>query len=73
MSDKPRASHIIMDAELLRLLACPACKGPLESITGQAGPPGLRCPTCAVVYPVRNDIPVLLKEEAVSLSQWPPA
>ena len=56
-----------LDPELLSILACPSCRGPL-TVKGQEE--GLCCPACAKVYPVRDEIPVMLVEEAVSLSDW---
>jgi uncharacterized protein YbaR (Trm112 family) len=47
--------------ELLEILACPVCKTPVELV--QDGK-GLRCNECKRVYPVRDDIPVMLPEEA---------
>ncbi|MFH2204721.1 MAG: Trm112 family protein [Elusimicrobiota bacterium] len=51
-----------LDPELLKLLACPACKKPLKSVAQ-----GLDCPACRKRYPVRDGIPVLLIEEAAAL------
>jgi uncharacterized protein YbaR (Trm112 family) len=56
-----------LDNELLRILACPACRGSLEP-DGEGE--GLVCAACALVYPVREDIPVMLAEEAVPLNLW---
>ncbi len=53
--------------ELLEILACPKCKGELSQT--EAGD-GLVCPACGVVYPVRDDIPIMLIEEAVPQAQW---
>lgn len=50
--------------ELLKILACPQCKGPVEFIPGQ----GIVCRPCRLVYPVRDDIPVMLIDEAMSLA-----
>lgn len=48
--------------ELLEILVCPACRGPLVlRPTGE----GLRCAACRVTYPVRDGIPVLIAEDAV--------
>jgi hypothetical protein len=47
--------------ELLEILACPLCKEPV-SLTPDAS--GLRCPKCNRIYPIRDDIPVMLVEEA---------
>jgi uncharacterized protein YbaR (Trm112 family) len=46
---------------LLEILACPACKTPIEVIDEGAG---LRCNDCHRVFPVRDDIPVMLLDEA---------
>jgi uncharacterized protein len=53
--------------ELLEILACPKCKGDI-ALTPQGD--GLACAKCAVVYPIREDIPIMLIEEAVELSRW---
>ena len=49
--------------ELLEILACPRCRGSLEA----RGKPleALRCPACALLFPVRDGIPVMLLEEAL--------
>ena len=47
--------------QLLDILVCPVCKTP---ITVLADGSGLKCGTCRRVYPVRDDIPVMLAEEA---------
>lgn len=51
------------DQEMLALLACPKCKGPLQH-EGDA----LICPSCRLMYSIRNGIPVLLVDEAETLS-----
>jgi SAM-dependent methyltransferase len=43
-----------MNAELLALLRCPRCLGPLDD---PGEPSGLRCPGCAATYPVTRGIP----------------
>ena len=48
--------------DLLDILVCPACKQPL---TQKADGLALKCTQCHRVYPVRDDIPVLLIDEAV--------
>lgn len=65
----------MMDKELLQILACPACRGGLSPLPDPAGqeqlePEGLACRACALVYPVREQIPVLLKEEGVRRQEW---
>jgi uncharacterized protein YbaR (Trm112 family) len=48
--------------ELLEILVCPLDKAPLEL---KADESGLKCTQCKRVYPVRDDIPVMLVDEAV--------
>ncbi|APG25495.1 MAG: Trm112 family protein [Syntrophotalea acetylenica] len=51
-----------VDRELLEILACPQCKGPLRPI----GPPeALACDHCRLLYPVVDGIPVMLVDEAL--------
>ena len=50
-----------IDPELLKILVCPECKTPVAPIADQKG---LRCATCRRVYPVQDDIPVMLVDEA---------
>lgn len=45
--------------ELLEILACPKCHTKVEL----KEPDGLRCPSCRVVYPIVDGIPVMLIEE----------
>ena len=49
----------MIDPQFLSLLACPACKTPVS----QEGE-WLRCATCSRRYPIREDIPIMLVEEA---------
>jgi uncharacterized protein YbaR (Trm112 family) len=48
-----------LNKDLLDILACPKCKGEVTLLEKQDG---LRCDTCKVVYPVRDEIPVMLIE-----------
>ncbi|MGW6459847.1 Trm112 family protein [Streptomyces sp. NPDC055078] len=54
-----------LEAALLEILACPACHSPLTDRTA-ADTPELICTgtDCGLAYPVRDDIPVLLVDEA---------
>jgi uncharacterized protein YbaR (Trm112 family) len=52
-----------VDPELLEILVCPVCKKKVE-LTADGS--GLRCAECRSVYPIREDIPIMLPEEAVS-------
>lgn len=48
--------------DLLDILVCPLCKKPLAvKDNGES----LKCGECRRVYPVRDDIPILLLDEAV--------
>ena len=47
--------------ELLDILVCPVCKAPVKLLASGLG---LKCGACRRVYPVRDDIPVMLPEEA---------
>lgn len=50
-----------LDPSLLEILACPDCRSPLRV---DEGPSELVCTSCGLAYPVRDDIPVLLIDEA---------
>jgi uncharacterized protein len=47
--------------ELLDILVCPLCKAPVRPTPDDSG---LKCQSCRRVYPVRDDIPVMLVDEA---------
>ncbi|MCE5335858.1 MAG: Trm112 family protein [Desulfobacteraceae bacterium] len=50
--------------ELLEILRCPKCKGPVElDVKGT----GLVCQQCRLVYEIRDDIPIMLIDEAKPL------
>ena len=53
-----------LSKELLDILACPQCKGDLTLTQTQDG---LICPACKLCYPIKDDIPVMLIEEAAKL------
>jgi len=48
--------------ELLEILVCPACK--TEPVALVHGDTGLKCGKCSRVYPIKDDIPVMLIDEA---------
>ena len=50
--------------ELLDILCCPQCKGDIH-LTSSGD--GLTCDKCKLVYPIRDDIPVMLIDEAKRL------
>ena len=55
------SSAMAIHPDLLEILACPVCTTPVELVKEGAG---LRCAQCRRVYPVREDIPIMLPEEA---------
>ena len=56
-----------VQSDLLKILACPKCKSSLELTDNNEG---LACSACNVVYPIREDIPVMLIEEAIPQERW---
>ena len=53
-----------MDKKLLEILVCPICKGPLVYKNNEAE---LICKADRLAYPIRDDIPVMLEQEARQL------
>jgi uncharacterized protein len=50
--------------ELLDILCCPKCKGDIRlSENGN----GLICDRCKLMYPIKEDIPIMLIDEAIPL------
>ncbi|MFO7911168.1 MAG: Trm112 family protein [Desulfotignum sp.] len=47
--------------DLLEILVCPKCKGPIRVTEKQDG---LVCDTCLLLYEIKDDIPIMLVEEA---------
>ena len=52
--------------ELLDILACPKCKQPVQI---NAAGTGLICAPCSLEYPIMDDIPVMLIDEAKPLAR----
>lgn len=50
-----------VDPELLEILACPNCKTKVDLVKNGAA---LKCAQCKRVYPIKDDIPVMLLDEA---------
>lgn len=61
-----------LSTELLKILVCPKCKGPLQY--HEAPPTVLICRFCKLVYAVQDGIPVMLIDEARPLddAEFPP-
>ncbi|PIE59995.1 MAG: hypothetical protein CSA32_01145 [Desulfobulbus propionicus] len=51
----------MINKDLLDILACPQCKGPVQLNNDQSG---LLCHTCSLFYEIKDDIPVMLIDEA---------
>ena len=51
--------------ELLAILACPKCKGAVQLNENKDG---LVCESCQLLYEIRDDIPIMLIEEAKKLN-----
>jgi uncharacterized protein YbaR (Trm112 family) len=54
-----------INAELLAILACPKCKGEVCLTPEQDG---LVCEACRLKYPIKDEIPVMLIDEAIPMS-----
>jgi tetraacyldisaccharide 4'-kinase len=61
--------RIFMDARLLEILVCPLCKGPLQYAKDHKE---LICRAERLAFPIRDDVPVMLEEEARSLASDDP-
>lgn len=53
-----------LPSALLEILVCPQCKGPLDAAADGSA---LDCRRCALRYPVRDGIPIMLLDEAQPL------
>ena len=47
--------------QILDILVCPVCKTRVELLPDESG---LKCASCHRVYPIKDEIPVMLPEEA---------
>lgn len=55
----------MLDKALMDILACPKCK---KKVHYNSEKTGLICDACQLEYPIRDDIPVMLIDEARSIS-----
>lgn len=55
-----------IDKELLEVLACPKCKGDLTPTENGSG---LICKACRLLYEIKEDIPIMLIDEALQLDK----
>lgn len=51
-----------ISASLLAILACPLCKADVKLTSDEKG---LKCISCHRVFPIKDDIPVMIIDEAV--------
>ncbi|RJP15006.1 MAG: Trm112 family protein [Candidatus Abyssobacteria bacterium SURF_5] len=56
----------MIDPKLLEILACPKCKGDIR--LNEKGD-GLICDACKLMYPIKDDIPIMLIDEAIKLEE----
>ena len=56
----------MISKELLDILACPKCKGPVEL---KEEKDCLVCTSCRLLYEIRDDIPIMLIDEAKSIGE----
>ena len=56
----------MISKELLEILVCPKCKGELK-LTKEKD--GLICERCKLIYPIKEDIPIMLIEEAKPINE----
>lgn len=54
-----------INKELLDILCCPKCKGDIRLNKSEDG---LICDACKLLYPIKDDIPVMLIEEAIPIT-----
>lgn len=59
---------MVLDSRLLEILVCVQCKGTLILVEGGRG---LLCEACQLKYPVRDDVPIMIMEEALDLKGSP--
>ncbi len=55
-----------MDARLLDILVCPVCKANLEYRKAESE---LICRPCKLAFPIRDDIPIMLEDQARPLTE----
>jgi len=55
-----------LSKEFVDILACPQCKGEIELLPDGSG---MICRPCQLKYPIRDDTPVMLVDEAEKLSE----
>ncbi len=59
----PDKDKVELDPQLLEIIVCPACRADLD-LVDTGGGAELVCQGCGLAYPIRDNIPVLLVDEA---------
>ena len=54
----------MISQQLLDIIVCPKCKGPVQLTENQDG---LACAACQLLYEIRDNIPIMLIDEAKAL------
>jgi uncharacterized protein len=54
-----------VNKDLLDILCCPKCKGDIRLNKSEDG---LICDACKLMYPIKDDIPIMLVDEAVNIT-----
>ena len=57
-----------LNSELLEILACPQCKGEIRLNPTEDG---LICDRCQLLYEIKDDIPIMLVDQAKSIKSDP--
>ena len=57
---KIKREEVMINKDLLDILACPQCKGPVKLKNED----GLVCEKCMLLYEIRDDIPIMLIDKA---------
>ena len=55
-----------MDSRLLDILVCPVCKATLDYRKAESE---LICKPCKLAFPIRDDIPIMLEDQARPLAE----
>ena len=61
---KLKGNNMAISKDLLEILACPKCKGDLRLTEKEDG---LICDPCRLLYEIRDEIPIMLIDEAKKL------
>jgi uncharacterized protein len=57
---------VALSKNLLEVLVCPKCKGEITLLDDNSA---LVCPACRLRYPIKDDIPMMLVDEAETMGQ----